>query len=142
MLTRCSGTPGHPALFTFPLSLSGHLTGRGPLRGDKGECVCVCFRGGGGGCSLSVSFLLSVGKATVRGWPRPPPTATLRCRRYVLVPRGRPLKRDSVTFRWNALGAHDSTEKEQRLCEAEREREKEKKRKKTFTSYRLLSEKL
>lgn len=65
------------------------------------------------------------GGATAHCRPRPPPTATpLLCRRYVLVPLGRPLKRDSVAFRWNALGAHDSTEEELRLREAERETRK------------------
>lgn len=76
--------------------------------------------------SLSVSLPLYVREATVHRRPRPPPTATpLLCRRSMLVLLGRPLKRDSVTFRWNALGAHDSAEEEQRLREAEREKERE-----------------
>lgn len=81
---------------------------------------------GWGGRSLSVSLPLCVSEATVHCRPRPPSTAApLLCRRSVLVPLGRPLKRDSVTFRWNALGAHDSVEEEPRLRGAEREREKE-----------------
>lgn len=137
MLTRCSGTPGHPDLlpsplfvslrFSLSLSFSGRLTERGPLRGDE---------------AVGGWVILSVGEATAHCRPCPPPTATAQlCRRSMLVPLGRPRKRDSVIFRWNALGAQDSAEDEQRLREVERERNRRRGRRhkdsKLYTGYIL-----